>query len=126
MIAKLRQTYYYFGSIVTGAIGILLVFNGISAGTAGHITEILTGFGALLGAGAPALAGKKVGEQLKEGVFETFDPATQVSQGVQAFKEMDQAVRAQAETIKSVLSGAIDDVPVLGPLAKDALDRIKF
>ncbi len=126
MLAKARQTYYYFGSIVTGVVGILLLFNGVKAGTAENVTEILAGLGTLLGAGAPALAGRKVGEQLKNGVFEHLDASAKFSQGVKEFQQQAAVVRSQAEAIKSVLSDAVDDVPVLGPLAADALSKIRF
>lgn len=126
MTPKIRQSFYYFSTIVSGVIGLGLLYGGLSAGLANHITEVIAGIGGLLGATGPALAGKKLGEQVKDGTFESLDPAAQVSQGVQAAREQYASAVAQAEAIKAAVSGVVDDIPVVGPLAADALDKIRF
>lgn len=125
MSPKLRQSFYYLSTIVTSIVGLALLYGGLSAGVADNITEVLAGLGGLLGAAGPAVAGKKVGEQRKEGVFDT-DPASQIAAGVKAVQDQIAAARAQAEAVKAVVSDVFDDVPVLGPLANDALSKIQF
>lgn len=126
MSAKLRQSFYYLSTIVTGVIGLGLLYGGLSAGLADHVTEVLAGIGGLLGATGPALAGAKVKEQRREGVLDHLDPAAQVADGVKRVQEQISAAKAQAEAVKLAVSNVVDDVPVLGPLAADALDRLKF
>jgi len=126
MSAKLRQSFYYVSTIVTGFIGLGLLYGGLSAGLADHVTEVLAGIGGLLGATGPALAAGKVKEQRKDGTFDSLDPAAQVAAGVKAVQAQMDAARAQAEAVKAAVSNVVDDVPILGPLAADALDRIKF
>lgn len=126
MSAKLRQSFYYVSTIVTGLIGLGLLYGGLSAGLADHVTEVLAGIGGLLGATGPALAAGKVKEQRKDGTFDSLDPASQVAAGMKAVQAQLDAARSQAEAVKAVVSNVVDDVPVLGPLAADVLDRIKF
>lgn len=126
MSAKLRQSFYYVSTIVTGFIGLGLLYGGLSAGLADHVTEVLAGIGGLLGATGPALAGAKVKEQRKDGTFDHTDPVGQVAAGMKAVQDQIEAARSQAEAVKAVVSNVVDDVPVLGPLAADALSKIKF
>lgn len=126
MSAKMRQSFYYLSTIVTSIVGLALIYGGISSGLAEHVTTVLAGVGGLLGATGPALAGRKVGEQLKDGAFDSSDPVTQVANGVKAVQDQLASARAQAEAVKSVVSNVIDDIPVLGPLAADALSKIRF
>lgn len=126
MSPKLRQSFYYLSSIVTAVIGLALLYGGLKAGTADNITDILAGLGGLLGASGPALAGKKVGEQSKEGVFDSLSPADQISQGATALQDIIQTAQSQADQAKDVLTGVLGSVPILGPQLEDALDRIRF
>lgn len=125
MTPKIRQTYYYLSSIVTAVIGLALLYGGLKAGTADNITDIIGGLGGLLGAGGGALAGKKVGEQTKDGTLAS-DPTTQIANGIQQVQKQLDAARAQAEATKAIVSNVFDDIPVLGPLATQALNQIKF
>lgn len=125
MSPKIRQSFYYLSSIITSVIGLALLYGGIKTGTASNITEILAGLGGLLGATGPALAGKKVGEQVKDGVLAS-DPTTQIANGIQEVQKQLDAARAQAEAAKAIVADVFDDIPVLGPLATEALTKIKF
>ena len=125
MSAKFRQSFYYLSTILTGFIGLALLYGGLSSGAADHITEILAGIGGIIGATGPAIAGKKVAEQRKGGVLDG-NPAEQVAAGMRAVNEQLAAARAQAEAVKAVVSNAVDDVPVLGPMAADALSKLRF
>ena len=126
MSAKLRQSFYYLSTIITSLVGLGLLYGGLSAGLADHLTEVLAGIGGLLGATGPALAGRKVREQLKDGAFDSTDPVSQVANGVKAVQDQLASARAQAEAVKSVVSNVVDDIPILGPLAADALSKIRF
>ena len=126
MSPKLRQSFYYLSTIVTGVIGLGLLYGGLSSGLADHVTAVLAGIGGLIGAAGPALAGSKVNAQRKDGTFDSSDPVTQVANGVKAVQDQLASARAQAEAVKSVVSNVIDDIPVLGPLAADALSKIRF
>lgn len=124
MVPKIRQSFYYVSSIVTGVIGLLLLFNGIGAGAADNITDIVAAIGSFLGSGSTALAGKKVSEQRKDGTFDTLDPTDAVVNGINAVIEAQRQAEAQVERVKDAVTNVVKDVPVLGPLAREALDRL--
>jgi hypothetical protein len=126
MSPKFRQTFYYLSSVITSVIGLALLYGGLKAGTADNITTILAGLGGLLGATGPALAGKKVGEQTKEGVFDSLSPADQISQGAKQLNDILSNAHQQADQAKEVLTGVLGGVPILGAQLEDALNRIKF
>lgn len=126
MSPKLRQSFYYLTSIITSVVGIALLYGGLKAGTADNITQLLAGLGGLLGATGPALAGRKVGEQSKDGTFDSLSPADQISQGAKQLNDIITNAHAQADQAKEVLTGVLGGVPILGPQLEDALNRIKF
>lgn len=125
MSPKIRQSFYYVSTIITSVLGLALLYGGLKAGTAEHITEVLAGLGGLLGAAGPAVAAKKVGDQVKDGTLAT-DPTVQISNGIKQVQDQLDAAQAQANAVKAIISTGLDNVPVLGPLAADVLDRIKF
>lgn len=125
MTPRIRQAIYYFGTIATSGVGLALLFNGINAGAADHATQIISALVALLGAGAPALAGKTLNDQRKEGVLDAVSPADQVISGVQAVREAAVEAQAQIDRVRAAVSDVVDDVPILGPLALQALERLK-
>jgi len=126
MSPKIRQSFYYLTSIITSVVGIALLYGGLKAGTADNITQLLAGLGGLLGATGPALAGKKVGEQNKNGTFDPITPADQITQGANSLQDIIKDAQAQADQAKAVLSGVLGGIPVLGPQLEDALSRIRF
>ncbi|AOT24666.1 holin [Mycobacterium phage Stasia] len=124
MSPKLRETLYYLGTIVPGVLGIALIWGGIDAGAANSIGDILAGAFALLGASAPAVAAKKVHEQRKDGTLEPQAPVDQIVNSVQAVLEAQAKATAEVERVKQVVTGAINVIPGLGPLASQAINAI--
>ena len=126
MSPRIRQSFYYLSSLVTAVVGLALLWGGLKAGTADNITDIIGGLGGLFGAGGGALAGKKVGEQNKNGTFDPITPADQITQGANSLQDIIKDAQAQADQAKAVLSGVLGGIPVLGPQLEDALSRIRF
>jgi len=126
MNAKFRQSIYYVGTVISSVLGLALVWGGLSEGAATHLNTLIAGALALVGASAPAVAARQVGKQIHDGAFDSSDPVSQISNSIKAVNEQLAQARAQAEAVKSVVSDAIDDVPVLGPMAADALSKLKF
>lgn len=125
MSSKFRQSFYYLTTIISGFLGIALLYGGISADGANSVSELVAGLAGLLGATGPALAAAKTREQRVTGVLDS-DPAAQVANALKQVNDQANAARAQAEAVKAVLSNVVDDVPVLGPLAADVLSKVKF
>ena len=121
MSPKLRETLYYLGTLVPGALGIALIWGGIDAGAANSIGDILAGALNLIGAVAPATAAVKVNQQRKDGTL-TASPVEQVAKGVEQVLAAKQTAEAEVEKVKRALETAINGVPVLGPLANQLIN----
>lgn len=67
--ARTRQVAYYLGTAILAVVGVLQIVTGISVEQADLIGGYVTGILTLLGAAAPAVAGAKVGSQIKQGVL---------------------------------------------------------
>ncbi len=125
MTPKVRQSIYQLGTVVSAVLGLLLIWGGVSAGTADHVNTIVAGLVALLGSAAPATAAREVGKQRKDGVFDPAAPAEMAIAGVEAVAAAQRAAQAEVERVRDVFSTVISDVPVLGPLALQVLDDPK-
>lgn len=124
MTPRIRQSIYYLGTVISGVIGIALLWGGLSAGVADHANQIVAGLVALLGGAAPAVAAKTVSKQISEGKFEAHSPADQVIEGINAVVAARSAAQAEIDRVKDAVTSVVQDVPVLGPLAKQALDAL--
>jgi drug/metabolite transporter (DMT)-like permease len=124
MSPKLRESLYYLGTIITGVLGVALVWGGIDAGAAENIGDILAGFLALIGASAPAVAAKKVSEQRKDGTLDVVSPADAVVNGVQAVIQQTVSANAELERVKNAVTAAVGVVPGIGPLAQQVINSI--
>lgn len=125
MTPRIRQSIYLLGTVLSSVTGIALLWGGLSADTAHSVTQLVAGLVALVGGAAPAVAAKTVGKQINEGAFNST-PADQVIAGVQAVIQASVAAQSDVERVKAAVDSAISEVPVLGPLAKQAIDSIKF
>lgn len=141
MNPKLRQSLYFGGSIVTGILGIALIWGGIDAGAADNINSIVSGLVSLLGGTAPtAVAGAKVNQQRKDGTLAGV-PLGEVFQTIVALKTVvddtvDYAQNAATQatsTLQSISNmipgplggGAQVLTGVVGDLIQDVSDQWK-
>lgn len=122
---KVRQTIYYVGTVITAVIGCALLWGGLSADAAHSIVNVLGGVLTLLGAGAPAVAARTVGKQMKNGKFDE-NPADRVINGINDLIANAETAKSDVERVKDAVTEAIGDVPVLGPLAQQALNSVKL
>lgn len=126
MNAKFRQTAYLVGTIATGVITLLSVWNGISGEAATALSNTLTAVLGLLGVGATATATTVLSKQRKDGVLDAANmtPTEQAISGIQATIAQAQSAAADIERIKEAAAGALGAVPVLGPLAKQMIESV--
>lgn len=121
---KLRQTLYALGTIATATLSLLSLWSVVSPAAATHLSSAVAALLSLAGAGAAGTAAVVTKRQRGDGTL--GDPVEQVTRGIQSVNDQLAAAKAQAEAVRAVVADAVDDVPVLGPLAADALSRIKF
>lgn len=126
MNPKFRQSFYYLSSVVTALVGLVVLWGGLESDAANNLVAVIAGLGGLFGATGPALAGKKVGEQTKDGTLDVLSPADQIAAGAQQLQDIIQTAQTQANQAKDVLTGVLGGVPVLSSELENVLNRIKF
>lgn len=126
--SKIRQSAYILGTVATGLITLLSLWNGMSGEAATALSNAITALLGLLGVGATATATVAVTKQRRDGVFDQSQssPAEQAISGIQATIEQAQSVASDIERIKSAAADAVGVVPVIGPLARQVIDSVKL
>lgn len=125
MTPKIRQTIYAVGAIATSLLTLLSVWRILDPATASTINAALAGLLSLLGVGAAGTAAVVTKKQRHDGTFDgPPDPADAVVNGIEAVLKAKQEAEAQVDRVRDAVSNAVKDVPVLGPLAQEALDRL--
>jgi len=114
MSAKTREIVYYLGTILIGGIGIAITVGALTSDQGASLGQAITGILTLLGAGAPALAAKKTGEQRNDGTFES-SPVLDAFEAVAAIKvQVDEVVDASVAKVNegvSIIQGAAAMIP---------------
>lgn len=126
MTPRIRQSLYALGTIATSALTLLSLWSVVSPAAATHISSALAALLSLLGVGAAGTAAVVTNKQRQDGTFDQADPVSQVTAGVKAVQDQLANAKAQAEAVRVAVSDVVDDIPVLGPMAADALAKIKF
>ena len=125
MSPKLRQTLYYLGTLITGGLGILVLYGAIDQGAADHLGGIVTGIVALFGAAAPAVAANQVNKQRKDGTFELpADPVAKIETGVAEVVKRAEEAQSNLDRIKDIALDRVDDIPLAGPIVRDHVERL--
>ncbi len=125
---RIRQTIYAVGTIATALLGILSLWKVIDPATASVVNAGLAGVLSLLGAGAAGTAAVAVNKQRHDGTFDAapeVSPADAVVNGVNAVLEAKQNAERELARVQEAITGAVSDLPVLGPLAAQVLDQLK-
>lgn len=124
MSPKIRQTLYAVGTIATAALTLLSVWKVLDPSTASTVNGALAALLSLLGAGAAGTAAVVTGQQRKDGTFDTVNPADQVVQGIEAVLAQAENAKSDVQRVKDAVSAVTQDIPVLGPLAQQALNSL--
>lgn len=124
MTPRVRQSLYALGTIATSALTLLSLWSIVSPATASSVSSAVAALLSLLGVGAAGTAAVVTNKQRHDGTL--GDPVSQVTNGVKAVQDQLAAAKAQAEAVRVAVSDVVDDIPVLGPLAADALNKVKF
>lgn len=123
MNPKTRQLLYSLGTIATGLLTVLTVFNVIDKGTAINLGGVIASLSGLLGTAATGTAAVITGRQIKGGMFspQAENPADRAVSGLHDVTEQYndligqvtsgmQQVQATAETLSGVLPPAVREV----------------
>lgn len=124
MPPKARQILYVTGVVVFAALSILSTFKVIDPNTAASVSAALTSVLGLFGVTVAGTAAYNVNKQQKNGAFDDVDPADQVIDGINKVLSQKQAAQNAADRVKNAINDAVKDIPVLGPLAQEAINSL--
>lgn len=124
MPPKARKLLYVFGVVVFAALTVLSTFKVIDPNTAASVSAALTSVLGLFGVTVAGTAAYNTNKQINRGAFDEVDPADQVINGINAVREQQQSAQAAADRVRDALSNAVGDIPVLGPLAQQAINSL--
>jgi Mycobacterial 2 TMS Phage Holin (M2 Hol) Family len=104
MSPKIRQTIYQLGSILTGILGIYLIWSGAGDVQGQGLSGILEGILALFGSGASGLAATKTRQQRLTGAFDE-DPLKQLLTGAQGLAQAKTNAEDEYAKAQAILAG---------------------
>ena len=124
MSPNVRKILYIFGVVAFAGLTVLSTFKIIDPGTAHSVSAALTSVLGLFGVTVAGTAAYNTNKQIHKGTFEEVDPADQVINGINAVLSQQQAAQQAADRVKDALNNAVKDIPVLGPLAQQAINSL--
>lgn len=124
MTPKFRQILYVIGVVAFTGLTLLSTFKVIDPGTASSVSAALTTLLGLFGITISGVAGYHVTQQVNKGAFTQAAPADQVINGIDAVIAQAQHAQSEVDRVKSAVTQAVHDVPVLGPLAQQAMNSL--
>lgn len=124
MSPKIRQALYALGCVATGTLTLLSLVRIVDPNTASTVSAQIAALLGIFGVGATGTAAVVVGKQRKDGTYEPQAPADQVINGIDAVIRAADHAQAEVDRVKDAITVAVRDVPVLGPLAQQAINKI--
>ena len=124
MTPKVRQILYAVGLVLFAILTILSALKVIDENTAASVSAALTAVLGLFGVTVSGTAAWAVTKQKQAGAFEQHSPADQVVTAINEVLAQAQTAQAEVDRVKEAVSQAVSQVPVLGPLAQQAIDRL--
>jgi len=129
MKPKFRQVLYTVGVVVFAVLTVMSTFKWIDPNTAASVSAALTAVLGLFGVTVAGTAAYNTGKQINNGTFDEVpeaSPADSVVSGVQAVLEAKKNAERELSRVQDAISGVIEDIPVLGPLANQVFDQLKL
>jgi glucan phosphoethanolaminetransferase (alkaline phosphatase superfamily) len=125
MTPKVRQILYVVGVVAFALLTVLSATRVIDGQTAASVSAALTAVLGLFGVTVSGVAYGAVTKQQHNGTFDApASPADQVVTGINAVIAQAEQAQAEVERVKDAVSTAVQDIPILGPLAQQAIDRL--
>lgn len=124
MSPKVRQALYSFGVLLFSGLTILSTLKVVDPNTAATISAAVTSILGVFGVTGFGVAAYNTNKQINNGTLTPAAPEEKVITGIQEVLANQQRAQAAVEKVKDAVSGAIKDVPVLGPLGSQIFDQI--
>jgi hypothetical protein len=124
-MSKIRVYFYLFSGLVASIVPILLAFGVLSADKGNNLIAVVGSIGSLIGAGAAGTAGTILSKQRKDpSVAIGTDAAEVVIANLPKVAEQVQKAQNDLDRVRDAVSSAVNQVPVLGPLASQVINSL--
>jgi hypothetical protein len=124
MTPNIRKYLYTLGVVVFAALTVLSTFKIIDPNTAESVSAALTSVLGLFGVTVAGTAAYNTQKQIKKGTFDQVSPADMVIQGINDVVAQAESAQSDVERVKDAVSSVVRDIPILGPLAQQALNSL--
>jgi hypothetical protein len=127
MTPKFRQILYVIGVVAFAGLTLLSTFHILDPNVAASVSAALTTVLGLFGVTISGVAGYNVTKQVRNGTITPNTPAAPADQaisGLDAVIAQAQHAQAEVERVKNAIGEAVQNVPILGPLATQALNTL--
>ena len=124
MTPNIRKYLYTFGVVVFAVLTVLSTVNVIDAGTFNSLNGALNSVLGLFGVTVAGTAAYNTQKQIKKGQFDEVNPADQVINGINEVLAQAETAKSEVERVKDAVASVTRDIPILGPLAQQALDSL--
>jgi glucan phosphoethanolaminetransferase (alkaline phosphatase superfamily) len=124
MTPKARQILYVAGVLAFAVLTLLSATRVIDGQTAASVSAALTAVLGLFGVTISGTAAYNVTKQVHNGQLDQVSPADQVVNGINAVLAQAEQAKSEVERVREAVSSAVSEVPVLGPLAQQAIDSL--
>lgn len=125
---KARFLLYIVGTLVFGVVALLSFFKVIDPEVAASVSAQLVSFLGLFGVTVAGTAAYNINKQRHDGTLDRgpeLDPADKIITGLNEVLQQKAAADAAVEKVKDIVVSQTRDIPVLGPLAQEVIDRLK-
>jgi hypothetical protein len=124
MTPKARQILYVAGVLAFAVLTLLSATRVIDGQTAASVSAALTAVLGLFGVTISGTAAYNVTKQVHNGQLDQVSPADQVVNGINAVLAQAEQAKSEVERVREAVSSAVSEVPVLGPLAQQAINSL--
>jgi hypothetical protein len=124
-MTKLRVYFYLFSGLVASVVPILLATGVLSAERGNNLIAVVGSIGSLIGAGAAGTAGTILSKQRKDpSIAIGTSAADAVISNIPVVVAQVQKAQSDLDKVRDAVSSAVNQVPVLGPLASQVLNSL--
>ena len=121
-MAVVRKWFYLLSGLIAAVVPILLTFGVLTPERGDTFMTALAAIGSLIGAGGAVTAGVIVNKQQKDHVI--GDPAEVIRHNIPLVVEQYEKAQRDIELVRQTGMGAVQHIPVLGPLAEQVLGNL--
>lgn len=124
MTAQLRQWFYLISALASAIVPILVTLRVITENQGNQWLGLVAALGGILGTAGAGTAAVILGKQRKDGTLDTTAPADAAVSAIQQTVQNVSVATSELDKVKQAAADVLGTVPVLGPLAQQAINSL--